>query len=706
MASLGYVGALGSALSNIGVTLSIGHGVQREIWRTRAGLNVLHWHPGEYNRYDKEHQTPIPIDQVPVSIPSAVKGAEYAVYKHSPLPQNRDEIRLLELLPATFPKSRDFIACRLLVRRLSEVPQYEALSYTWGTLARDVPIFVVPNPPPEELVVSEALPVTPQLYAALKRLRRETTSRYLWVDQICIDQTNNNERSQQVLLMDKIYEGSIQTIIWLGEEDQHCGPFEEMIYLLNDEADPKADVATVTYAFAADRGFGNRRQDAVTNLLNRDWFTRAWVFQEAVLSKELFVRCGGMEVPFVKLKRLIDAVMRVQYNAGGYARSLIQTTVGFETVDLIQHARQRCEDESCQRFVEPNFLAVLFEAMQQFRATDSRDLIYAFLASRFQNLQPKNRIIPDYDKSVEWVWTDATRRIITEAQSLSVFAAGRGCEVGNLHVPSWVPDWSYCFRYGRPIAVPGCKSSFKACLGRPHITDDAVTDFTTLLVKGKAILKIGWLAPRNFEVSYYRDGINEFLDLNGHVETLKQHLAHQRRLTAEQVADRWPDLAGAVLRTLLADGAYGTVQPLPEKTKELQRVLSDEKKIMDMKRKMDACEHVPNPSRWQEDYVVLEKLFEWALIAQKKVLFTTKAVDSVDGPDSIHLGLSASAVQVNDVIALLHGSQVPVVLRPADGGENQWHVISQCYLEGWMYKSDAENNVWWDEADGDYFLLI
>ena len=267
-------------------------------------------------------------------------------------------------------------------------------------------------------------------------------------------------------------------------------------------------------------------------------------------------------------------------------------------------------------------------------------------------------------------------------------------------------DWSYCFRYGRPIAVPCCKSSFKACLGRPHVTDDAATDFTTLLVKGKAILKIGWLAPRNFEVSYYRDGINEFLDLNGHVETLKQHLTLQRRLTAEQVADRWPDLAGAVLRTLLADGAYGTVQPLPEKTKELQRVLSDEKKIMDMKRRMDASEHVPSPRRWQEDYVVLEKLFEWALIAQKKVLFTTKAVDGVDGPDSIQLGLSASAVQVNDVIALLHGSQVPVVLRPADGGENQWHFISQCYLEGWMYKSDAENKVWWDEADGDYFLLI
>lgn len=130
-------------------------------------------------------------------IPSAVKGAEYAAYKHSPLPQNGDEIRLLELLPATFPKSRDFISCRLVIRPLSEAPQYEELSYTWGTLARDVPVFVVPNPLPEWLAVSEALPVTPQLYAALKSVRWETTSRYLWVDQICIDQRSNKERSQQ-----------------------------------------------------------------------------------------------------------------------------------------------------------------------------------------------------------------------------------------------------------------------------------------------------------------------------------------------------------------------------------------------------------------------------------------------------------------------------------------------------------------------------
>jgi hypothetical protein len=146
-----------------------------------------------------------------------------------------------------------------------------------------------------------------------------------------------------------------------------------------------------------------------------------------------------MEVPFMKFKRLIDAVMRVQYDSGGYARSLIKTTVGFETVDLIQHARKLCDDENCQRLVEPSFLAVLFEAMQQFRATNLRDLIYAFLASRFQNLQPGNKIIPDYDKTVEWVWTDVAHRIITDTHSLSILAAGRGTEQRDIQVPSWVP---------------------------------------------------------------------------------------------------------------------------------------------------------------------------------------------------------------------------------------------------------------------------
>jgi hypothetical protein len=267
-------------------------------------------------------------------------------------------------------------------------------------------------------------------------------------------------------------------------------------------------------------------------------------------------------------------------------------------------------------------------------------------------------------------------------------------------------DWSYCFRYGRPITVPGCKTLFNSCLGRPHITDGRAADFTTLPVKGKAIRKITWLAPQNFDHLYYRDGIKHFLDIDGHTGVLRQHFIFQQGFSDDRIDERWPNLTGQVLRILLADGAFGTVQPLPETVEKLERILGDENEIMDMKRKMDAGEYVLNQKKWEDDYTLLKKLFEWALIAQKKVMFVTKAAKGVGGPDSIHLGLAACVVQVDDIIAVLHGSQVPVVLRPAESGDNQWRVISQCYLEGWMYRNDVEKKIWWEEDESDTFLLV
>lgn len=379
-------------------------------------------------------------------------------------------------------------------------------------------------------------------------------------------------------------------------------------FLVDGESNVQKKIEIVKKLFAADYRVGKRRREAVTHLLNRDWFTRAWIFQQAVLSKELIIKCGGMQIPFDKFKHLIDAVMIVQFDSGGYARSLLETTVGFDTVDLIHHVRTPCTDQDCERIPGTNFMGVLFETLQQFRATNPRDLIYAFLASQFQTLQPENRIKPDYDKAVELVWTDAARRIVADTSSLGILAAARCGEQGEFQLPSWVPDWSYCFRYARPIAFPGFKTTFDASHGRPHIMDASSTTIFQLSVKGKIIRKIAWLAPRNFEITYYRNGMGKFLDLDGHVGALKQHFGHQRGLKDSKIAERWKDIKGEVLRTLLADGAFGHVQPLPEKTKELESVFAHEEKILDMKQRLDAGEHIPNPRRWRDDAEILEKL--------------------------------------------------------------------------------------------------
>jgi hypothetical protein len=157
----GYIDTLNFGLTTFNPALSLSHGMQGQVFRGVARLNSTSFHHGEQNRYSKDHQHPISIDQIPVHVPPAVRDAKYTEYKHARLTSQGDQIRLLELLPATWPKSQDFIACRLVTRNLSEQPRYEALSYTWGTLAREIPIFVVPAPLPAGLMVYDALLVTP-----------------------------------------------------------------------------------------------------------------------------------------------------------------------------------------------------------------------------------------------------------------------------------------------------------------------------------------------------------------------------------------------------------------------------------------------------------------------------------------------------------------------------------------------------------------
>lgn len=70
---------------------------------------------------------------------------------------------------------------------------YETISYTWGELDRSAQI----------VCDSGFVGITASLEGALERLRWTDGERRLWVDQICIDQDNKEERSQQVQFMNR-----------------------------------------------------------------------------------------------------------------------------------------------------------------------------------------------------------------------------------------------------------------------------------------------------------------------------------------------------------------------------------------------------------------------------------------------------------------------------------------------------------------------
>jgi hypothetical protein len=177
-------------------------------------------------------------------------------YPYSFLPPDGDNIRLLRLLP-----NKDEAAplhCELRNYSLQKLgPQthlYEALSYVWGNPRETLPIYVDTN----------QFLVTVNLHAALSSLRDHSFERIIWVDAVCINQRNLEERIQQVQIMAKIYSKAHRVIVWLGKEAVDTkGALENIGLAANEEL--------------TERSKKEINKQAILNLLQRPWFQRIWV---------------------------------------------------------------------------------------------------------------------------------------------------------------------------------------------------------------------------------------------------------------------------------------------------------------------------------------------------------------------------------------------------------------------------------------------
>lgn len=131
-------------------------------------------------------------------------------YKYQRL-EDPSSIRVLELLPAEAREAK--LRCNIIHityqgRKDNDNIPYEALSYVWGDRVGTRPI----------MCGRQFIVITPSCEAALRRLRKRRTSRILWIDSICIDQSMEavHERNHQVQLMGDIYSRAQRVLVWLG----------------------------------------------------------------------------------------------------------------------------------------------------------------------------------------------------------------------------------------------------------------------------------------------------------------------------------------------------------------------------------------------------------------------------------------------------------------------------------------------------------
>jgi hypothetical protein len=127
--------------------------------------------------------------------------------KYNPLREEKNEIRLLTLVEG---RNSAFVWCKLDHHSLSKHPPYTALSYHWGNPAITKTV----------MINEQKAQVTVNLEAALRQLEADGYSK-IWVDAICINQDDSEERSRQILRMRKIYTQASEVVAWLGIGDEN-----------------------------------------------------------------------------------------------------------------------------------------------------------------------------------------------------------------------------------------------------------------------------------------------------------------------------------------------------------------------------------------------------------------------------------------------------------------------------------------------------
>ncbi|CAN9170884.1 unnamed protein product [Alternaria alternata] len=297
---------------------------------------------------------------------SASRATPYSV---APLDPGGREFRLIELWPSTEAES---IKCVLRSYSMDDhYPAYVALSYTWGRKERydDISLNGI------------RFSVGKNLWQFLHHMRMRDERIILWIDAICINQSNVEERNHQVQMMRQIYSNAQSVSVWLGEADSWYSNVA-MDYLA-------AQKALADKNHKPGRFWNQRQAKGVLALCERDYWRRIWIVQEIMLAREATIYCGSKCVSWQKFEEFVNKLQALYDKARG-KRTLDVCSILDSPAIVIAKAKSEWDRN-------PQPLTRLLQLYRDHEATDIRDKIYALHGLAEDSLD----IAVDYHKSIE-----------------------------------------------------------------------------------------------------------------------------------------------------------------------------------------------------------------------------------------------------------------------------------------------------------------
>jgi hypothetical protein len=422
------------------------------------------------NQRDFEPKRGQPIRQTLRGVnPFQDPDQEPSAYPYRTL-ETPNKIRLLKLAPFVSGFSLIEDICGVLIEvDVTDAPSYDCLSYVWGTSSPDAYIWLGQH----------RFPVSENLWTALRCLQSEDKFRLVWIDFICINQDDLDEREAQVRIMYDIYQGAKQVLAYLGPEADGSEDIPDFINeilmaILNRRLQGRFDDPGSQYTSLGQSGLPgleDKRWEAFRKFLQRPWFTRVWIIQEAVSAKKLYMMFGGWTVnsasffTVVQLGYLFNLPFLPQRSEAtqpseeatlrGMRQILLMRELGVLKDESlgIKFFHPRFENASTasilmgQDFVDtmnvcqqwrPSLLFIL-EMSRHSQSKDPRDRVFAFL--NLSKERGERDLQPDYRATVRDTYAKAGRFFVRAGQGPRLISQA-GLSDSTLELPSWIPDWS------------------------------------------------------------------------------------------------------------------------------------------------------------------------------------------------------------------------------------------------------------------------
>lgn len=385
-------------------------------------------------------------------------GEQSTEFVHSPLNKHTMDyhpIRILHMQPSENYYSP--IHCSLEHLNILSSPRFKALSYAWGDPNITLSIFVD----------AKRYQVTANCHAALLRLR-ETGETVLWIDAICINQKDDDEKSIQIRMMADVFRGASEVVVWLGRSEAERQPDDQEKEGLAVELIDELSSFRTTYVFEhyveIAKNDGNLKQKwaALDWLCHHSWFKRLWTLQETciprhnrvllqykIFSDKKFQKAACSAFKFERRNHI--AWKEFKQREGVVLTGDFHFAIGFSEFRRQIWYEKNDNNEEAQ----VSSIRRLMTQTLPFESFDARDRVFGVMALMESGAARSIKL--DYQSSLLQLYREATRAMLEQDRSLGVICTAGIGRIPDLvdncdSWPSWVVDWRV--KKTRPRAHP------------------------------------------------------------------------------------------------------------------------------------------------------------------------------------------------------------------------------------------------------------